>query len=154
MLLAVERLGALVDGTHGGASRPSWPSCTSAAAASPKRPARSRRGSTACASSGRSDERALEEVREHARRAEIDEAEITLRLETAVEAVRRDLDAEPERAIAAECPPLAEGVTPQARVRELERELRLMGPINPLALAGVRSAAASATSSSRRSSTT
>jgi len=81
-----------------------------------------------------SDERALEEVRELARRAEIDEAEITLRLETAVEAVRRDLDAEPERAIAAECPPLAEGVTPQGRVRELERELRLMGPINPLAL--------------------
>jgi chromosome segregation protein len=80
------------------------------------------------------DERALEEVREHSRRAEIDEAEITLRLETAVESVRRDLDAEPDRAIAAECPPLAEGVTPQARVRELERELRLMGPINPLAL--------------------
>jgi chromosome segregation protein len=80
------------------------------------------------------DERALEELREHARRAEIDEAEITLRLETAVENVRRDLDAEPDRAIAADCPDLAEGVTPQARVRELERELRLMGPINPLAL--------------------
>jgi chromosome segregation protein len=81
-----------------------------------------------------SDERALEEVREHARRAEIDETEVTLRLETAVETVRRDLDAEPERAIAAICPPLSEGVTPQGRVRELERELRLMGPINPLAL--------------------
>ncbi len=81
-----------------------------------------------------SDERALEEVREHSRRAEIDEAEVTLRLETAVETVRRDLDAEPERAIDAACPPLGEGVTPQGRVRELERELRLMGPINPLAL--------------------
>ena len=36
--------------------------------------------------------------------------------------------------MAAEPPELAEGVTPTARARELERELRLMGPINPLAL--------------------
>jgi chromosome segregation protein len=48
--------------------------------------------------------------------------------------LRRDLDREPAQAIAAECPPLAEGVTPTARIRELERELRIMGPINPLAL--------------------
>ncbi|MEY2402872.1 MAG: chromosome segregation protein, partial [Acidimicrobiaceae bacterium] len=80
------------------------------------------------------DERTLEEVREHSRRAEIDETELALRVETAVEALRRDLESEPETAMAAECPPLAEGVAPQARVRELERELRLMGPINPLAL--------------------
>jgi chromosome segregation protein len=79
-------------------------------------------------------ERRLEETREKARRAELDEAEVTLRLETAVEACRRDLDAEPEAAMATEPPPLAEGVTPTARARELERELRLMGPINPLAL--------------------
>ena len=31
-------------------------------------------------------------------------------------------------------PTLPEGVTPAARARELERELRLLGPINPLAL--------------------
>ena len=80
------------------------------------------------------DERTLEEVREHSRRAEIDEAELGLRVETAVESLRRDLECEPDVAIAAECPPLGEGVTPHARVRELERELRLMGPINPLAL--------------------
>jgi chromosome segregation protein len=55
-------------------------------------------------------------------------------VETAVESVRRDLECEPDTAIAAECPELAEGVTPQARARELERELRLMWPINPLAL--------------------
>ena len=36
--------------------------------------------------------------------------------------------------MAAEPPELAEGITPAARARELERELRLMGPINPLAL--------------------
>ena len=57
-----------------------------------------------------------------------------LRLEAAVEALRRDLDCEPDTAIATECPPLPDGVTANARIRELERELRIMGPINPLAL--------------------
>ena len=79
-------------------------------------------------------ERRLEETREKARRAELDEAEVKLRLEAAVEALRRDLDVEPDVAMAAEAPEMAEGTTPTARARELERELRLMGPINPLAL--------------------
>jgi chromosome segregation protein len=79
-------------------------------------------------------EQRLEEQREHANRAELEEAELKMRIEAAVEALRRELDCEPDRAIAAECPPLAEGVTPHARIRELERELKLMGPINPLAL--------------------
>ena len=57
-----------------------------------------------------------------------------MRLEASVEALRRDLEVEPEAAEAAEAPMLPEGVTAVARVRELERELRLMGPINPLAL--------------------
>ena len=51
-----------------------------------------------------------------------------------MEALRRDHDLEPAVAEAAEMPALAEGVTAAARVRDLERELRLMGPINPLAL--------------------
>src|SRR5262249_58986485 len=76
----------------------------------------------------------LEEVREHIRRNEIDDAEVRMRLEAAVEGVRRDLDCEPEQAIAAPCPELPEGASPSARARELERELRLLGPINPLAL--------------------
>ncbi|HEX4866326.1 MAG TPA: chromosome segregation protein SMC [Acidimicrobiales bacterium] len=79
-------------------------------------------------------ERRLEETRERARRAELEEAEVKLRLETAVETLRRDLDVEPEVAMATEPPPLDERTTPAARVRELERDLRLMGPINPLAL--------------------
>jgi len=79
-------------------------------------------------------ERRLEETREKARRAELDEAEVKLRLEAAVEALRRDLEVEPEVAMATEPPELREGATPTARARELERELRLMGPINPLAL--------------------
>ena len=80
------------------------------------------------------EERALSEQRELLQRAELDEAEVKLRLEAAVEALRRDLDCEPDTAIATECPLLPDGVTANARIRELERELRIMGPINPLAL--------------------
>jgi chromosome segregation protein len=79
-------------------------------------------------------ERRLEEVRERARRAELDEAEARMRLEAAVETVRREFDCEPDVAVAAECPELPPATTAAARVRELERELRLMGPVNPLAL--------------------
>jgi len=79
-------------------------------------------------------ERSLAEVRELIQRGQIEEAEVRLRLENAVEALRRDLDTEPETAMSAPAPELAEGVSPTGRVRELERDLRLMGPINPLAL--------------------
>jgi chromosome segregation protein len=79
-------------------------------------------------------ERRLEEVRELARRAELEAQELQVRLESATEILRRDLDCEPDVAMAAPCPPLPEGVTPPARLRDLERELRLLGPINPLAL--------------------
>jgi chromosome segregation protein len=79
-------------------------------------------------------ERRLSEVRERAQRAELDAQELKLRIEAATETLRRDLDCEPEVAMAAECPPLPEATTAPARLRELERELRLLGPINPLAL--------------------
>ena len=83
----------------------------------------------------RSDaERSLSEVRERMSRSEIEGAEVKVRLETAVEAVRRDLDCEPEAAMAAPAPELPENSTAKVRERELERDLRLMGPINPLAL--------------------
>src|SRR5205085_10621565 len=61
-------------------------------------------------------------------------ADLNVRIETSVEALRRDLQIEPEQAMAADCPLLPEGTNPRDRVRELERELRLMGPIHPLAL--------------------
>jgi chromosome segregation protein len=76
----------------------------------------------------------LTEHRERMSRAEIGEAEVRMRLEAATAACRHELDVEPEAAIEAPCPELAEGATPAARVRDLERELRVMGPINPLAL--------------------
>ena len=79
-------------------------------------------------------EKALDEDRERSRRVEIDEAEVRMRLEGVVEALRRDHELEPAAAEIAELPQLPEGISPAARVRDLERELRLMGPINPLAL--------------------
>lgn len=79
-------------------------------------------------------ERQLEALREQTRRGELEVQEIELRVETAVETLRRDLDQEPAAALEATCPELPEGISAAARLRELERELRLMGPINPLAL--------------------
>ncbi len=79
-------------------------------------------------------EHRLEEVRQKSHRSEIEEAEAKLRLETSVETLRRDLDIEPQIAEAAEPPELPEGASAAGRVRELDRELRLLGPINPLAL--------------------
>ncbi len=72
--------------------------------------------------------------RDQMQRVEVERAEVELRLETAVESLRRDFDCDPARAMATGCPELADDVTPAGRARELERELRLMGPINPLAL--------------------
>jgi chromosome segregation protein len=79
-------------------------------------------------------EKSLAEKRERLQRIEIDEAEVRLRLEQAIEHCRTQLDVEPEAAVAAPQPELDEGMTPTVRIRELERELRVMGPVNPLAL--------------------
>ncbi len=79
-------------------------------------------------------ERQLSEVRERLNRVDLEEAEARVRLENITEAIRRDLDCEPESVKGAECPPLPAGTSATSRRVELERELRLMGPINPLAL--------------------
>ncbi|MGH9206187.1 MAG: AAA family ATPase, partial [Acidimicrobiales bacterium] len=79
-------------------------------------------------------ERHLSALRERMQRAEIEEAELRLRQEASVEAVRRDLAAEPEEAMESPAPELPDGTAAPERSRELERELRLMGPVNPLAL--------------------
>jgi len=79
-------------------------------------------------------ERALAAVRERSQRVDVDLAELRVRLESAVQSLRHDLETEPAEAMAAECPALPPGTPPAARVRELERELRLLGPVNPLAL--------------------
>ena len=76
----------------------------------------------------------LRDLRERQSTRQIEEAEINVRLEGAIETLRRDLDVEIGDAIRTEAPPLPEGMTAAARTSELERELRIMGPINPLAL--------------------
>ena len=79
-------------------------------------------------------ERRLEEDRAQLQKAEIADAETRTRLENGIELLRAELDCEGDTAIATECPPLPEGVSASGRARELDRELKRMGPINPLAL--------------------
>jgi len=79
-------------------------------------------------------ERRLSAVREQMSRAELEEAQLRARLESLTETVRRELDCEPGALAGAECPELGPGTSAPNRARELERELRLMGPVNPLAL--------------------
>ncbi len=79
-------------------------------------------------------ERNLDDARERARRAEVEDAEVRMRLESTVETLRRDQEVEPEVALAAPAPELPDGVAAGQRARTLDDELRKMGPINPLAL--------------------
>ncbi len=79
-------------------------------------------------------EKELTELRERRSRLELSETEYRVKLEALVDAVRRELDTDPETAMATPCPELPAGVSPEARVRDLERELKIMGAINPLAL--------------------
>lgn len=105
---------------------------------------RRRRQSEAIASVGRgldalradraACERRLTEVRELAGRAQLDEAENRVRLEAAVEKIRAEHDCEPTAALDAPAPEVPAGTTVAGHARELERELRIMGPVNPLAL--------------------
>jgi len=79
-------------------------------------------------------EREITELRERNSRAQIDDAELKVRLESSIETLRTELDCDPVKAMDTPPPELPEGMKPIARLRELERELRIMGPINPLAL--------------------
>ena len=72
--------------------------------------------------------------RERDRALDVELAEAAVKLESAVERCRRELGCEPGEAVAAECPPLDPGVAPGDRVKALEQELRIIGPVNPLAL--------------------
>lgn len=76
----------------------------------------------------------LAEVKDRSNRLELSDAENRVRLETLVEMIRRNLNSQPEIAVATARPAVPEGSTPESRSAELEQELRLLGPINPLAL--------------------
>ncbi len=80
-------------------------------------------------------ERELLEVRERMAQANVADAESRIKLENEVELLRTEFDVEPSVALDAPAPETPEGTTLAGRARELERDLRLMGPINPLALA-------------------
>lgn len=77
----------------------------------------------------------LETQRDEIQKLGLVAAEVRVRAEQVVAMVRSELDVDPEQAIAAPCPPIDGEMSPVARVRDLERELRAMGTINPLALA-------------------
>lgn len=79
-------------------------------------------------------ETALRETRDRQSRLEIERAETRMRIENVTATIRVEFDREPEAAIEAPCPVLPDGILAAARIAELERELKLMGPINPLAL--------------------
>lgn len=86
-------------------------------------------------SSRRAQEKTVLEIRELIQRHEINKAEFRLKLTAAVENLRTNFDCEPSVALAAEMPEVPEGTTLTSRARDLDRELKLMGPINPLAIA-------------------
>jgi chromosome segregation protein len=79
-------------------------------------------------------ERRLGDLRDKAARTEVEETETKVRLEALTETVLRDLECEPQDTVDAPRPELPDGQTPAGRTRDIERELRQMGPINPLAL--------------------
>jgi chromosome segregation protein len=79
-------------------------------------------------------DRTLADARQRAQRLDVEVAETTVRRDTAVEALRRELGVEPEDAMGAPCPELPEGEDPGRRASAVEKELAAMGPVNPLAL--------------------
>ena len=76
----------------------------------------------------------LEDVAEQLLAAQRVEDELGLRIEAVVETLRGQYDCDEVRATRAPEPALAEGATVAGRIRELERLLRRIGPVNPLAV--------------------
>ncbi len=74
------------------------------------------------------------DARERRARLEIEEAEVRTKLDAAVEACRRDLECEPESPSPPRRRPARRAPRLPPAGKELERELRQMGAINPLAL--------------------
>ena len=85
-------------------------------------------------SSRRKKEDEVRTLREEQSRLEIERAETRLKLENLTETMRSEFDREPNSIGELSAPELPEGATVSERIAELERELKLIGPINPLAL--------------------
>ncbi len=79
-------------------------------------------------------EHELAAARSRLQSVELDLVEVTIRRESVVEALRRELAATPAEAVAAPRPELPGDTDPVVRVGQLEAELAALGPVNPLAL--------------------
>ena len=80
------------------------------------------------------NEHELAAARGRLQKVELDVVEATIRRESVVESLRRELAAGTDEAMAAPLPELPEGSDPITRIAELEAELSALGPVNPLAL--------------------
>ena len=80
------------------------------------------------------NEHELAAARGRLQKVELDLVEASIRRESVVEALRRELACPPEAAMSAPVPELPEGSDPATRIGQLEAELAALGPVNPLAL--------------------
>ena len=131
--IAIERLGAVVDGARDRAEsllevrREAYAAEMQAVRASNERLEQLRRdraAADATLTSHLSTTRALE----------IESAEVAVKLEAVIDMIRRDLGTEPAATVGAPAPELPEGIEPAERAAALDQELEALGPINPLAL--------------------
>ena len=77
----------------------------------------------------------IEQGREVASRLAVEAAELRVREESAIETLRREVDADEATALAAERPAIPDGTTAETHADTLAARLRRFGPINPLAAA-------------------
>ncbi len=82
----------------------------------------------------RSADERLSQVAERVHRGQIEHAELAVKVTNLHEAIRRDLGVEPHQVDDVATPELAEGVSLENHVGELEARITSLGPINPLAL--------------------
>jgi chromosome segregation protein len=80
------------------------------------------------------NEHELAAARGRLQKVELDLVEASIRRESVVEALRRELACGPEAAMSAPAPELPEDSDPVTRIGQLEAELAALGPVNPLAL--------------------
>ncbi|HEY4928420.1 MAG TPA: chromosome segregation protein SMC [Acidimicrobiales bacterium] len=80
------------------------------------------------------NEHELAATRSRLQKAELDLVEATIRRESVVENLRRELGCGPEDARGTAAPELPEGTDPATRAEQLEAELAAIGPVNPLAM--------------------
>lgn len=75
----------------------------------------------------------FESLRERAAAAAIERAELRTKLQTVVESLRAEHRVASDVAVSAPRPPLDDGLDSARRIEQLQSELEIMGPINPLA---------------------